>query len=93
MALAIANTGANKAVKPAVIVISTGEASYGHFVPYPEDMGGANYTAVFHPYIEKNLKKYIDITATYGRGYDDRFDISEITVKSVLDKIDEKCQL
>ncbi len=82
---------AKPSVKPAVIVISTGEASYGHFVPYPEEIGGnSNYSAVFHPYIEKNLEEYIDITAKFGRGYDDRFDISEITVKSVLDKIDEK---
>ncbi len=72
--------------KPVVIVISTGEASYEHFVPYPEKIGG-NYIAVFHPYIEKNLKEYIDITTTFGRGYDDKFDVSEITVKSVLNKI------
>lgn len=73
-------------IKPAVIVISTGEASYEHFVPYPEKIG-SNYTAVFHPYIEKNLEEYIDITTTFGRGYDDRFDISEITVESVLNKM------
>ncbi len=77
------------ALKPAVIVISTGEASYGHFVPYPEEIGNNNYAAVFHPYIEQNLKEYDYITSTLGRGYDDRFDISEITVKAVLDKIDE----
>ena len=75
-------------IKPAVIVISTGEASYGHFVPYPKEIG-SNYTAVFHPYIEKNLEEYIDITTTFGRGYDDRFNISEITVESVLNKVDK----
>ena len=75
--------------KPAVIVISTGEASYGHFVPYPGQIGNNNYAAVFHPYIEQNLKEYDYITSTLGRGYDDRFDISGITVKAVLDKIDE----
>ncbi len=79
-------------IKPAVIVISTGEASYGHFVPYPKGIGD-NYTAVFHPYIEKYLKEYIDITATFGHGYDDRFNISEITVESVLRKIDKIFQL
>ncbi len=78
--------------KPAVIVISTGEASYGHFVPYPEQIGNNNYAAVFHPYIEQNLKEYDYITTTLGRGYDDRFDISEITVRAVLDKIDEILQ-
>ena len=77
------------ALKPAVIVISTGEASYGHFVPYPEEIGNNNYAAVFHSYIEQNLKEYDYITSTLGRGYDDRFDISEITVRAVLDKIDE----
>ena len=77
------------ALKPAVIVISTGEASYGHFVPYPGQIGNNNYAAVFHPYIEQNLKEYDYITSTLGRGYDDRFDISGITVKAVLDKIDE----
>ena len=41
------------------------------------------------PYIEKNLKEYIDITAAFGRGYDDRFDISEITVKTLTDKLDK----
>ncbi len=79
-------------IKPAVIVISTGEASYEHFVPYPEKIG-CNYTSVFHPYIEKNLKEYIDITGTFGHGYDDRFNISEITVESVLNKIDKIFQL
>ncbi|RZD17772.1 MAG: lipopolysaccharide heptosyltransferase family protein [Candidatus Acididesulfobacter diazotrophicus] len=78
--------------KPAVIVISTGEASYGHFVPYPGQIGNNNYAAVFHPYIEQNLKEYDYITSTLGRGYDDRFDISEITVRAVLDKIDEILQ-
>jgi hypothetical protein len=78
--------------KPAVIVISTGEASYGHFVPYPEEIGNNNYAAVFHPYIEQNLKEYTYIISTLGRGYDDRFDISEITVRAVLDKIDEILQ-
>ncbi len=47
------------------------------------------YIIVFHPYIEQNLKEYDYITSTLGRGYDDRFDISGITVKAVLDKIDE----
>ena len=74
--------------KPAVIVISAGEASYGHFSPYPEEMGG-NYTAVFHPYIEKKLKEYINIMAAFGRGYNDRFDISEIPVKALIDKLDK----
>ena len=88
-----AHTSKYSSAKPTVIVISTGEASYGHFVPYPEEIGGSsNYSAVFHPYIEKNLKEYIDITVKFGRGYDDRFDISEITVKSVLDKIDKILQ-
>jgi ADP-heptose:LPS heptosyltransferase len=91
IAMALANEGANaNEAKPAVIVISTGEASYGHFSPYPEEMGGGyNYTEVFHPYIEKNLKEYIDITAAFGRGYDDRFDISEIKVKTLTDKLDK----
>ena len=80
------------APKPAVIVISTGEASYGHFVPYPGQIGNNNYAAVFHPYIEQNLKEYDYITSTLGRGYDDRFDISEISVRAVLDKIDEILQ-
>ena len=77
-------------IKPIVIVISTGEASYGHFVPYPEELGGSsNYAAVFHPHIEQNPEEYKDITEKFGRGYDDRFDISEITAASVLNKIDE----
>ncbi|MCL4532892.1 MAG: glycosyltransferase family 9 protein [Deltaproteobacteria bacterium] len=93
MALANADTNGNE-VKPAVIVISTGEASYGHFSPYPEEIGGGhNYTEVFHPYIEKNLKEYIDITAAFGRGYDDRFDISEISVKTLTDKLDKLIKL
>ncbi len=85
---------AKPSVKPVVIVISTGEDSYEHFSPYPEEITGNSdysiYSIVFHPYIEKNLEEYINITAKFGRGYDDSFDISEITVKSVLDKIDEK---
>ena len=89
MALANADTNGNE-VKPAVIVISTGEASYGHFSPYPDEIGGGyDYTEVFHPYIEKNLKEYKNITETFGRGYDDRFDISEITVKTLTDKLDK----
>ena len=95
IAMALANEGANaNEAKPAVIVISTGEASYGHFSPYPEEMGGGyNYTEVFHPYIEKNLKEYIDITAAFGRGYDDGFDISEIKVKTLTDKLDKLYKL
>jgi ADP-heptose:LPS heptosyltransferase len=76
--------------KPAVIVISTGEDSFEHFSPYPKKItDNSNYAIVFHPHIEQNPKEYIDIAAALGRGYDDRFDISEITVRAVLDKIDE----
>ena len=79
--------------KPAVIVISTGEDSFEHFSPYPKEItGNSNYAIVFHPHIEQNLKEYDYIASTLGRGYDDRFDISEITVKAVLDKIDEILQ-
>ncbi|MHB1703222.1 MAG: glycosyltransferase family 9 protein [bacterium] len=79
--------------KPAVIVISTGEDSFEHFSPYPKEITyNSNYAIVFHPHIEQNLKEYDYIASTLGRGYDDRFDISEITVKAVLDKIDEILQ-
>ncbi|RZV38730.1 MAG: lipopolysaccharide heptosyltransferase family protein [Candidatus Acidulodesulfobacterium acidiphilum] len=78
------------APKPAVIVISTGEDSFEHFSPYPKEItGNSNYAIVFHPHIEQNPKEYIDIAAALGRGYDDRFDISEITVRAVLNKIDK----
>lgn len=81
------------APKPAVIVISTGEDSFEHFSPYPKEItGNSNYAIVFHPHIEQNPKEYINIAAALGRGYDDRFDISEITVRAVLDKINKILQ-
>ncbi len=79
--------------KPAVIVISTGEDSFEHFSPYPKEITyNSNYAIVFHPHIEQNPKEYIDIAAASGRGYDDRFDISEITVRAVVDKINKILQ-
>ena len=76
--------------KPAVIVISTGEDSFEHFSPYPKEItGNFNYAIVFHPHIEQNLEEYDYIASTSGRGYDDRFDISDITVRAVLNKIDK----
>ena len=76
--------------KPAVIVISTGEDSFEHFSPYPKEItGNSNYAIVFHPHIEQNLEEYDYIASTSGRGYDDRFDISDITVRAVLNKIDK----
>ncbi len=77
-------------LKPAVVVISIGEDFYEHFSPYPEEItGNSDYVIVFHPHIEQNPEEYKDITAKFGRGYDDRFDISEIPAASVLNKIDE----
>ncbi len=85
-----ASPSATGVQKSAIIVISVGEDLFEHFSPYPKEItGNSNYATVFHPHIEKNLKEYIDIATAFGRGYDDRFDISEIAVKSVLDKIDE----
>ena len=76
--------------KPAVIVISTGEDSFEHFSPYPKEItGNSNYAIVFHPHIEQNLEEYDYIASTSRRGYDDRFDISDITVRAVLNKIDK----
>ena len=104
IAMALANAGTVKTIKsnyfdknstpkPAVIVISTGEDSFEHFSPYPKEITyNSNYAIVFHPHIEQNPKEYIDIAAALGRGYDDRFDISEITVRAVLDKIDKILQ-
>ena len=83
----------NSTPKPAVIVISAGEDSFEHFSPYPKEItGNSNYAIVFHPHIEQNPKEYINIAAALGRGYDDRFDISEITVRAVLDKINKILQ-
>ncbi|RZD16875.1 MAG: lipopolysaccharide heptosyltransferase family protein [Candidatus Acididesulfobacter guangdongensis] len=76
--------------KSAVIVISTGGPPYGLFVPYPAGIAGSNnYAAVFHPEIEKNIDDYIKTTKRTGHGYDDKFDIAEITVESVIQKIEK----
>ncbi len=79
---------AAKAAHPAVLTISAGEDRYGHFSPYPEDISD-NYFIVFHPEIANSVEKYIYRAQTAGGGYDDRFDISGITVQTVIDKIDE----
>ena len=74
--------------KPTVIVISTGGPPYGLFVPYPAEIAGNNYAVVFHPKIEKNIDDYIKITEKTGHGYDNKFDISEITAESVIKRIE-----
>ncbi|MFA5216263.1 glycosyltransferase family 9 protein [Sulfuricurvum sp.] len=69
-------------------VISNGN-HYGRFTPYPKEIA-PNYYAVYHPLIEQDLGNYQKLSNSYGFGSD--LDINEISVESVMKKINEKSE-
>jgi len=70
---------------PKVFVISNGN-HYGRFVPYPKDIT-ENYYVIYHPEIEKDLDNYKKLSNSYG--YRSNLDINEISVESVIEKIEK----
>ncbi len=74
-----------------ILVISSGENCYGFFTPYPKSISKGRYHIIYHPAIESNLETFIKNAALmeYDCGYDIKLNLSEITVESVKNKIDE----
>jgi ADP-heptose:LPS heptosyltransferase len=70
--------------KTRVFVIYSG-IHYGRFTPYPKDVYD-KYNVIYHPEIEKNLDNYKKISNSSGCGIG--FNIDEISIKCVIDKID-----
>ena len=68
-----------------VLIISNGN-HYGRFTPYPKDMTN-KYHVIYHPQIEKDLDNYKKLSNSYG--YGSKLNINEISVESVMKKIDE----
>ena len=66
------------------LVISNGN-HFGRFTPYPKEMTD-KYHVIYHPEIEKDLDNYKKLSSSYG--YKSKLDINEISVKSVLEKVD-----
>jgi len=59
---------------------------FGRFTPYPKEISKI-YHVVYHPEIEKDLVNYQYVSNSYG--FKSQLNISEISVKSVIKKIDE----
>ncbi len=68
-----------------IFVISNGN-HYGRFAPYPKEISD-NYHAVYPPVIEKDLNNYKKLSNIYGFG--SSLDINEISVESVVKKLDK----
>lgn len=68
-----------------IIVVSNGN-HFGRFTPYPKEMSD-KYSVIYHPEIERNLDNYKILSNKYG--YGSSLDIKEISVDSVIKKIDE----
>jgi len=69
-----------------IFVISNGNY-FGRFTPYPKEIW-KGYRPIYHPEIEKDLGDYKKLSNSYG--YGSKLDIDDISVKSVIKKIDEK---
>lgn len=72
-----------------IFVISNGN-HYGRFTPYPNKII-SNYYVIYHPKIEADITNYKKLSNLYGFG--SNLDISEISVESVINKIDENLSL
>jgi len=72
-----------------IFVISNGN-HYGRFTPYPNKII-SNYYVIYHPKIETDITNYKKLSNSYGFG--SNLDISEISVESVINKIDENLSL
>jgi ADP-heptose:LPS heptosyltransferase len=57
----------------------------GRFTPYPKEVYD-KYNVIYHPEIEKDLEDYKKVSNSSGCGRG--FNIDEISVKCVIDKID-----
>ena len=68
-----------------VFVIYNGN-HYGRFTPYPKEVC-SSYHPIYHPEIEKDLDNYKKLSNRYGHG--SRLDISEISTKFAMSKIEE----
>jgi len=67
-----------------IFVISNGN-HYGRFTPYPKEMT-SSYHVIYHPEIEKDLDNYKKLSNSYG--YGSTLDINDISVESVINKIE-----
>jgi len=68
-----------------ILVISNGN-HYGRFTPYPKDIS-KKYHVIYHPQIEEDLGNYKKLSNSYGFG--STLDINEISVESVIYKVDD----
>ena len=68
-----------------VFVIYNGN-HYGRFIPYPKEVAN-NYHVIYHAKIEKDLDDYKKLSNNYR--FESKHDINEISVESVIMKIDE----
>jgi ADP-heptose:LPS heptosyltransferase len=75
--VALANTS--------ILVISNGNY-FGRFAPYPKEIS-QNYHVIYHPEVEKYLDNYKKLSNSFSCG--SRLDINEISIESVIKKIDE----